>query len=110
LERAIILSGRRSNHLARLGYAYGRAGRKAEALAIARELEELSKVRYGPAFDRCLVSLGLDDKDQALFWLQKAYEEREVSVSNNIASPFLDSVRDDPRFQDMLRRMNYPGK
>jgi tetratricopeptide (TPR) repeat protein len=98
------------NSLGRLGYAYGRAGRKAEALEIARELEELSKVHYVSSFDRALVPLGLEDKDQALFWLQKAYEERDAMVSMYTGNPWLDSVREGPRFRDLLRRMNFPGK
>jgi eukaryotic-like serine/threonine-protein kinase len=109
-ERGVSLSHRTAATLGRLGYAYGRAGRKAEALEIARELEELSKVHYVSSFDRALVPLGLEDKDQALLWLQKAYEERDAMVSLYTANPWLDSVREDPRFRDLLRRMNFPGK
>ena len=110
-ELALSLSHRAVAVLSQLGYDYGRAGRKTEALEIARELEMLSKVHYVPSFCRALVSLGLGDKDQALSWLQRAYEERENLVSIHYSvHPSLDSIRDDPRFQDLLRRMNFPGK
>lgn len=109
-ERAVSLSHRTAGALGRLGYAYALAGRKAEALEIGRELEEMSKVRYVSSFDRALVPLGLDDKDQALFWLQRAYEERDAVVSIQNGHPMLDTVRDDSRFQDLLRRLNFPGK
>jgi len=92
------------------GAAEALQGRTAEALEIARELEERSKAHYVSAFDRALVQLGMGEKDQALFWLQRAYEEHDASVSIRNTSPVLDSVRDDPRFQDLLRRMNFPGK
>ena len=110
-EQAVSLSHRAAAPLSRLGYAYGRAGRKSEALEIAHELEMLSKVHYVSFFDRALVPLGLGDKDQALFWLQRALEERENLVSIQFSvHPTLDGIRDDPRFQDLLRKMNFPRK
>ncbi len=111
VERTISLTDRNSSErLGKLGYVYGSAGRKADALKIAEELDELSKQRYVSPFYRALVPLGLGDKDQALFWLQKAYEERDASVSVQNASPVLDSIRDDPRFQDLQRRISFHGK
>ena len=48
----------------------------------------------------------LDGKDQALEWLEKAFAERETGLTFLKTWPEWDPVRDDPRFQDLLRRMN----
>jgi len=48
----------------------------------------------------------LDEKDQAFEWLEKAYETRDGTLSSLKVNPYWDSLRDDPRFQDLLRRMN----
>ena len=48
----------------------------------------------------------LGEKDQAFEWLERAYEEREALLMYLKGSPLFDPLRDDPRFQDLLRRMN----
>jgi len=108
LEHAADLSHRHPAALSRLGYAYGRAGRRADALRIAGELEKVSKGRYVSPFDRALVYAGLGEREQVLAWLEKAYEVRDASISINKRSPWFDSLRSDPRFQDLLRRMGLP--
>ena len=50
----------------------------------------------------------MNQKDQAFEWLNKAHEERNPLLCNLKAVPFFDPLRDDPRFQDLLRRMNFP--
>jgi serine/threonine-protein kinase len=108
LEHAVALWHRNPGPLGRLGYVYGRAGRRAEALKIVAELEKISKQRYVSPFDRALVHAGLDERDQALAWLEKAYEVRDAAISLNKRSPWFDRLRTDPRFQEMLRRTNFP--
>ena len=52
---------------------------------------------------------GLGDKDQAFQWLEKAFEERDTAWFPMIkVSPMSDPLRSDPRFQDLLRRLNFP--
>jgi hypothetical protein len=53
-------------------------------------------------------SRALGNKDKALEWLEKAYEDRSVgsSFANIRVNPEYDPLRSDPRFQDLLRRMN----
>ena len=52
---------------------------------------------------------GLGDKDQAFQWLEKAFEERDTAWFPMIkVSPMSDPLRSDPRFQDLMRRMNFP--
>jgi hypothetical protein len=51
----------------------------------------------------------LDEKDLAFQWLEQAYQKRSPGLSLIKADPRLDPLRSDPRFQDLLRRMNFPG-
>ena len=70
------------------------------------DLNELSKRKYVPEEEPVLVELGLGDKHQALEWLGKSLENR--SAMRFVRSPEFDPLRSDPRFQDLLRRMNLP--
>ncbi|HKZ53061.1 MAG TPA: tetratricopeptide repeat protein, partial [Candidatus Acidoferrales bacterium] len=99
-----------SDVLARLGYAYGRVGRRADALKIMRELEQRSKREYVSSFDIALVYIGLGDRTEALAWLERAYQNKEgvMWLTGLKVNPWFDGLRDDPRFQDLLRRMNFP--
>lgn len=90
-----------------LGYAYAVAGKRDEAQKILDELKELSKQpqRYVSPFDLTIIYMGLGDKDQAFVWLEKTYEERPDILQHIKVSPRYDSLRSDPRFTDLVRRM-----
>jgi TolB-like protein len=107
-ERAMALSGRNSEMLAGLGYAYARSGRKEEALGILGELKLLSQERYLSPSVMAELYMGLDERDQAFVWLEKCYEERSPWLSYLKVEPRFDRLRSDPRFQSLLRRMNFP--
>jgi tetratricopeptide (TPR) repeat protein len=92
--------------LVALGYSYGRAGRKEEARAILAETEEMSHHTYIPPHEMAVIYLGLGDKDNAFAWLEKAYHERFSSLIYFTVDPALDSLRSDPRFDDLARRLN----
>jgi hypothetical protein len=53
----------------------------------------------------CYVNIGLGNKDQAFAWLEKAYQERSNHLAFFKVSPTVDSLRSDPRFADLLRRI-----
>jgi TolB-like protein/DNA-binding winged helix-turn-helix (wHTH) protein/tetratricopeptide (TPR) repeat protein len=91
-----------------LGYLYAVSGKRKEALQVAHELERLSKTQYVSQYDIAVPYAGLGDKDRALFWLNRAYEERATQMYTLNVDPWFDSLRPDPRFQDLLRRMNFP--
>jgi hypothetical protein len=55
-----------------------------------------------------LIYMGLREKDKAFEWLEKAYEDRDTHMANVKVDPWLDPLRSDPRFQNLLRRMNFP--
>jgi eukaryotic-like serine/threonine-protein kinase len=95
--------------IALLGYAYGVAGRRAEAEAALTELSSLAKRRYVSPFPVAWVYVGLGDKDRAFEWLEKAYEERAGRLVYVYGEPAFDPLRSDPRFRDLLRRMNLPA-
>jgi tetratricopeptide (TPR) repeat protein len=91
--------------VALLGHADAVAGRRDEALAVLKELDERSKREYVPAFYSVLIYLGLNDKDQAFQCLERAYEERSTHLVWLKVDPIFDGLRSDPRFTDLMRRM-----
>jgi len=91
-----------------LAYAQGMSGRKSEARKILYELLELSRKRYVRPYYVGVVYAGLGDSDRAFEWFEKAYEERSSHLVVFKVDPFLDPIRADPRFQALLRRMNFP--
>jgi len=104
-EKAVAVSGRSPAALGPLGMAYGFAGRKREANKILNELLQLQKQRYLTPMALVYVYIGLGNKDQAFAWLEKAYQERSNHLSFSKVSPTFDSLRSDPRFADLLRRI-----
>jgi eukaryotic-like serine/threonine-protein kinase len=90
-----------------LGYAYAKAGRKADAQKLLNQMNESSKRMYVPALSRTEIYLGLGEKENAFEWLEKAYEERSARLGVSIrGDPIFDPLRSDLRFTDLLRRMN----
>jgi tetratricopeptide (TPR) repeat protein len=94
--------------IAGLGYANGVAGRRAEAQKALDQLNELSKQKCVPAGYRAQIYAGLGEKDKAFEWLEKAYEEHHLMLgpSGIKDDPAYDPLRSDPRFADLVRRMN----
>jgi serine/threonine-protein kinase len=103
-EKAVAIS-RTPGALGFLGMNYGLAGRKDDANRILNELLELEKRRYvtPPALANCYIGLG--NKDQAFYWLEKAFQERSNYMAYLKVFPGDDTLRSDPRFDDLLRRM-----
>ena len=91
-----------------IAYAHALAGNRAEALRTLDELKARSKERYVPPYLKALICAGLGDRDQAFQWLERAYDGHDVSMVYLKVSPISDSLRGDPRFQDFLKRMNFP--
>jgi serine/threonine protein kinase/Tfp pilus assembly protein PilF len=94
--------------MAMLGRAYWVAGRRQEARAMLTELLALSKKQYVSPYNVAVMYAGMDDRDRTIEWLEKAFQERAgLLVYLNVETQF-DELRGDPRFQDLLRRMNFP--
>ncbi|PYQ45484.1 MAG: hypothetical protein DMF77_04035 [Acidobacteria bacterium] len=90
-----------------LGYVYGVSGRRREALEIMARLETLSHERYVSPQGFAIIHLGLGNKEQAMAWLEKAYDARAFEVLG-FSGPLFDRLSGDPQFQDLLRRMRLP--
>jgi serine/threonine protein kinase/tetratricopeptide (TPR) repeat protein len=104
-QRAGELSGGGASQLAALGYGYAVANRPVEALAIVEKLKERSRKQYVPPAMVSFVFCGLGDKDQAMAWLEKAYEVRDPWLTGLKVDPIFDSLRSDPRFLDLVHRV-----
>jgi TolB-like protein/DNA-binding winged helix-turn-helix (wHTH) protein/Tfp pilus assembly protein PilF len=88
-----------------LAYAYALAGERDQAQKILNDLKELSKQQYVSPFDFAVIYKGLGDKDQAFEWLNKTFDENPYRLSMIKVNPRFDSLRSDPRFDELLRRM-----
>jgi eukaryotic-like serine/threonine-protein kinase len=108
LERARALLPGSPSNLGVLGDAYGRAGRRADALKLAGELARLSRERYVPPVYRALIYIGLGETAQAMAFLEKAYADRSDWMVLLDSEPEFDPLRSDPRFRDLLHRVAWP--
>jgi serine/threonine-protein kinase len=107
-DKAVDLSKRHPLYLAGLGHAYAVSGQRGDALETINELQQLLSQRYVPARSIAEVYIGLEDRDQAFAWLDKALEQRNGWLFHINRNPRYDSVRSDPRFQGLLRRIGLP--
>jgi TolB-like protein/tetratricopeptide (TPR) repeat protein len=92
-----------------LAYSHARAGRKENAEAILTEMTDLSVTEPVQSFQFALVFLGLGRFDEALTWMEKAFEEHAGPWFAYIRpESFFDPLRNYPRFHDLVRRLNFP--
>jgi TolB-like protein/DNA-binding winged helix-turn-helix (wHTH) protein/Tfp pilus assembly protein PilF len=86
-------------------YVLGRSGQQVQARQKMSKLEQMTTQPIDPlAF--ALAYVGINDKKRALFWLERAYAEHSSSLTALKVDPIYDSLRDDPRFQDLLGRIH----
>ncbi len=107
-ERAVTLSPDFVEHYWMLGHTYAVAGKTAEARKVLDDLHALAKKQYVQPFGFAVIHTGLGENDEALDWLEKAYQDRNGWMVFLQVVPWLDPLRSDPRFHDLLRRMNFP--
>jgi len=108
MEKAVQLSGRAPLFLATLGEAYAAGGYSQEAQKILDQLQDVAKDRYVTPYGLAHIHAALGKKEDALHWLETAYQEHAVHMMCLKADPRFDDLRPDPRFQNLLRRMNFP--
>ncbi len=85
--------------------AYAHAGRRKEALRLLEELKRRQQTSYVAAAPFVNAYLGLGDNEQALAWLERAYEEQSNMLQLIKVHPYLDPLRSDPRFVDLVHRV-----
>jgi len=107
-QKAVDLSERSPGALGMLGLVYALANKKDEANKILNELLELNKRRYVTPAALANLYIGLENKDQAFFWLEKAFQEKSNYLAYLKVFPILDPLRSDPRFTDLVRRVGLP--
>ncbi len=90
---------------AALGLAYAVSGKMAETMKLAETFQKAAKKRYIPPTYFGMLFAGLGDKDKAMAWLEKAFEERADGLTWLNVEPMLDEIRSDPRFENLIRRI-----
>ena len=91
-----------------LGLWLAKSGNRDEALKLLGELKQESTRNYVQSYSFALIYIGLGNKEEALYWLEKEVSAHSEIASAFATSPELDLVRDDPRFKNLLKRMNLP--
>jgi TolB-like protein/Tfp pilus assembly protein PilF len=91
-----------------LGYAYAVSGKLGEAGNIVNQMKGPGKGEYLPAYYIAVVEAGLGRKNEALTWLERAYEHRSAELAFAKTEPMLASLRSERQFRDLLRRIGLP--
>ena len=88
-----------------LAIAYARSGKREEAMKTMGQMHELAKQRYVPAYGFGNAYAALGDRDQAFKWLERSLQDRGWEITYIRVDPGIDSLRSDPRFNDLVRRV-----
>ena len=105
LEKAYELAGQNPLLLGPLGSCYGGSGDTGKALGLLDGLNEAAKQIYVAPISWVMLYLGVGDMDKAFEWLEKAAEARDVLLCYLKVGPIYDSIREDPRYADLLHRI-----
>ncbi len=90
------------------GYAYAKSGRRFKAEEVITKFSEIAKTQYVMSYRIANIYAALGDKDKAFAELDKAFENRDWELHRLKVDPLMDPLRDDPRFKEMLKRLNLP--
>jgi len=107
-EKAVDLSNRSAISLGDLGHVYAVVGKRAEAVEKIKELEEKYARKEANGQYIAAVYVGLGDKDKAFEWLEKDFHVRNGKLPEIRWQLQFESLRDDPRYKDLLNRMGLP--
>jgi serine/threonine protein kinase/tetratricopeptide (TPR) repeat protein len=108
-EKGVKLSGGSPLMRAALAHTFGAAGKTAEARQILDDLTKLAKQKYVASYIFAGIHIGLGENDRALEYLEKSYEEHSHWLIYLHIDPSMDGLRNNPRFQDLLRRVGLPA-
>ena len=90
------------------GYAYAKSGRRSEAEEIIKKFREIAKTQYVISYYTASIYAALGEKDKAFVELENSFEQRDWWLARMKSDPLMESLRDDPRYKDLLRRMGLP--
>ena len=107
-EKALLADPNNQFILHAAGYAYAKSGRVKEAKAVIAKFRELQKSGYAIAYFIASIYATLGDKENAFIELEKSYSAHDFYMNRLKVDPYWDPLRKDPRFETMLKRMNYP--
>ena len=88
------------------GHAYAKSGRRTEAEKEIAKLRELGKTQYIRPYYLASIYSSLGDNDKAFAELEIAFNEKDCYLGRAAVDPFFDPIRDDPRFGNLMKRMN----
>ena len=109
IKEAVRFSGQSPHYLGTLSYAYSLAGKKSEAREILQQLKKLGESRFVSSLGFIYAYLGLGDREKAIEYLQRSVESRDVTfLPGEINLEAFDDIRSDPRFKEIVRKMNIP--
>jgi serine/threonine protein kinase/Tfp pilus assembly protein PilF len=108
LQMGLTLSGGESEMAGALGHAYAVSGNGGEAEKALAALKERSTQHYVAPFDIAVIYVGLGAISSTFEWLEKAYEDHSTWLFLIKVDPRFDTIRNDPRYRDLLRRMRIP--
>jgi TolB-like protein/Tfp pilus assembly protein PilF len=91
-----------------LGIAYVKTGRRSEAEKVINGWQEIERKKYVMNYFVAIDYAALGDKEKAFAELEKAYQARDWFLPRLKTDPFMDPLRDDPRFADLLKRIGLP--
>ncbi len=105
LAKAREQSGGNTMTISLTGYVLALSGERERARVLLEELRRLSMQRYVPPYNLAVVHHGLGEREEALAWLERAYEERDVLLTFAAVDRKWDALRSDQRFVSLLKRM-----
>jgi TolB-like protein/DNA-binding winged helix-turn-helix (wHTH) protein/Tfp pilus assembly protein PilF len=105
LQRATTLSGNSSYMRAHLAYGFAVAGNRSNADALRQELRAEASARYVAPYHFALIAAGLGETDEAMRWLERAFEDRSGWLVFLPVEPEFDGMRTAPAFRQLLARV-----
>jgi len=107
LTKARELSRGSTEPVMQLGYALAKSGNRERAEATLEELKSFAKDNYVSAYTFAMIYNGLGEKDEALSYLEKSFQEREVQITFIKIDTRWEEFRAEPRFVDLMKQMNF---
>ncbi|MGI8640872.1 MAG: tetratricopeptide repeat protein [Pyrinomonadaceae bacterium] len=107
LTKARELSRGSTEPVMQLGYALAKSGNRKQAQETLEELKSAAAEKFVSAYSFAMIYNGLGEKDEALSYLEKSFQEREVQITFVKIDTRWDELRSEPRFVDLMRRMNF---